>query len=79
MVKNIEVRGGYMSGGEDEKGKSGKGGTFVVKQRADRSGRLCVEIVPEDKLGAFFRRDWEMCGMPVVKVRVTNDQPTVIF
>ena len=77
MVKNIEVRGGYMSGGEDEKG--GKGGTFVTKQRADKSGRLCVEVVPEDKLGAFFFRDWEMCGLPVIKLRETNEQPTVIF
>ena len=65
MVKNVEVIGGYVQG-DDENGN----GVFIVKRS---------EVVPEDKLAAFFRRDWEMCSMPKIKLANTNKEPTVLF
>ncbi len=70
MDKFVEVMGGYMSGGEgnDKDGKHEKAskGTFMMKRSV---------VVAERDLGFLMRRDWELCAMPVIKVRTTNRRP----
>ena len=75
MVRNIEVCGGYITG---EDSKDSKNNKSQEKSKAIFMEKRS-EVVPEDKLGAFFRRDWDMCGMPKIVLRVTNKQPTVEF
>jgi len=80
MIRNLEIRGGYMTGEKDEskdakaskstKNSNNSGGVFMEKR---------CEVVPEDKIGVFFCRDWEMCGMPKIMICPTTRVPTVQF
>ena len=73
MFLNIEVRGGYMTGedSKDSKGPQENSKAIFVEKRS--------EVVPMDKLAAFFRRDWDMCGMPRIILCPTNKQVTIHF
>lgn len=42
------------------------GETFQVKRTV---------IIREDDLSGLFRRDWELCTMPVIRIRNTNQRP----
>jgi hypothetical protein len=69
-VKFLEVLGGYMSGDSKDENSDGKrkvsSGTFMVKKSV---------IVRESDLSGLMRRDWELCSMPVIKIRETNSRP----
>lgn len=60
--KRVRVIGGVRSGDE------GKGKGVFVRKR---------EVVIEEKyLGALFKRDWELCEMPIINLENTNDRLT---
>jgi len=63
--KYLNVIGGFMEDIKDEKG--------VVVDRVFREQRR--EIVREDSLAAFFRRDDDMAGKSVIHLQETNTRP----
>lgn len=68
MEKYLEVRGGYMSGGEksDDSSNKATSGVFMEKKSV---------VVRESEIGSLFRRDWELCGMPKIFIARTNKRP----
>jgi hypothetical protein len=70
-TRNVEVVGGYNINEEQGQGKDKRTvHIFMEKKRV---------VCPEDKLAALFRRDWELCSMPVIQIHNTNRQPTILI
>ncbi len=75
--KHVEVTGGMYEGGSSTTSeKTGKKipAQFVELRRQDKSPARVVVL--ESKLGALFRRDYELCGMPAIRIRPTNSPIT---
>jgi hypothetical protein len=69
MVKYIEVRGGYMSSSDSKDANASNSkdsGVFMEKVNV---------VIREEDLGGLMRRDWELCSMPVIKIRKTSSRP----
>jgi hypothetical protein len=70
-VRNVEVTGGYNISETKGDGKEKSSTSIFMEKRS--------VVVPENMLEALFRRDWELCSMPVIRIRNTNKRASEIF
>lgn len=78
MSKNIEVVGGEWITPEDANGnKLPKIFTKTRRREGENKGQELREVVPEHRLAALFRQDWELAGAQAIKMRPTNARVTV--